>query len=290
MRTTKATFAIAVATLVGACWLTASCGGDDTGTAGAGGSTGTGGGTGGAPGSGGTPGSGGADASTGTGGAPGSGGTGGVDASTGTGGNRDAGPDARDAATEAEAGANPAPPLLGMQIDRLGRPAINAALIDAFDTLPTMTPDQAENAYNAASDPAQWNTLFSAQLAGNIAILDGLDGVCGNQIAAGAADAGSATGRYGLLAGVLADDRLYVNTTKSDAGTVTCSAYLGVEANATGLLPNHDCGGRKPEYDVVDVSYSVLAVGVVGSTPVTDGVANDSTFLTAFPFLAAPNP
>jgi hypothetical protein len=85
---------------------------------------------------------------------------------------------------------------------------------------------------------------------------------------------------------VLADDRLYLNTKVGDSGALTCGQYLAVEANATGIVPNQDCGGRTLAYDVIDTTYSALAAGVLSG--VTDGVASDGKPTTTFPFLAAP--
>lgn len=89
-------------------------------------------------------------------------------------------------------------------------------------------------------------------------------------------------GRYATLAGALGDDRLWLNT-----AATTCGAYLAVEANATGVLPNMDCGGRTLAYDVIDVSYSVLATGMLSG--VTDGVAKPNDVDgEIFPYLAPP--
>jgi len=169
----------------------------------------------------------------------------------------------------------PAPPALGVQIERMGRAAINTAVVDPFN------PDDQnhgfiQDGYNATSNPADWSQ-FADRMADNLAILDSLDTVCGNQLLAGAT---ADPDRYAGLAGVLADDRLFVNTR---AGT--CGQYLAVEANALGIT-NSDCGGRTPLYDVVDVSYSVLATGMLAG--VGDGIAADADgmpSLIAFPFL-----
>ena len=86
------------------------------------------------------------------------------------------------------------------------------------------------------------------------------------------------------LAGVLADDRLWVNTANA-----TCGAYLAVEANATAVLPNTECGGRKPEFEVIKISYSALAAGVLAG--VTDGVTPlAKSKVATFPYMAAPTP
>lgn len=174
------------------------------------------------------------------------------------------------------AGQIPARPTLGTQIDRSGRPGITTALVSplADDTAKGADRD----AYNAAG-PGEWAS-YADGIAASLAVYDSLDTVCGNQVLAGA---DAEAGRYGTLAGALADDRLYVDTSKS-----SCGQYLAVELNATGVIPNDDCGGRTPNYDVIDTTYSALAIGA--PTGVGDGVdADDGTHSdTAFPFLAAP--
>lgn len=169
-------------------------------------------------------------------------------------------------------------PTLGAQIDRLGRPAINTAITDPFDANAT-THGMKQDMYNAATPTTA--TTFETAFEANLAILDGLDRTCGNQFAADATKTDAT--RYKPLADVLLDDQLYVDTSSG-----TCAVYLGVEANATGIIPNTDCGGRTLTEDVIDVSYSVLATGMTSG--VTDGVAqDDKTTSPTFPFLAAPN-
>lgn len=181
---------------------------------------------------------------------------------------------------------DPAPPNvnLGAQIDRMGRAGVNTAATAPFFRESIEEEKQAHDdvadAYNSASDPAEWPT-FADEIAGNIAILDSLDTVCGNQLLAGD---DVAPGRYAALAGVLADDQLYVNTASG-----SCQQYLAVEGNAVGIT-NTDCGGRTPLEDSIDVTYSVLAIGAL--TGVTDGVAKDAdgtASITAFPYLDTPN-
>ena len=169
-----------------------------------------------------------------------------------------------------DAGGNtpPAPPTLGVQVDRQGRSVVNTALIHPFDAV-AASKGAAKDAYNAAA-PATWQT-FKAEIAKNLAIFDGLDGNCGNQLLAATT---LAAGRYDALAGVLADDQLYVNSASG-----TCTQYLGVE-----LQMASDCGGRTPTYDSIDVTLSAAAIGLPAG--VTDGVAaDDKTVSTTFPFL-----
>jgi len=187
---------------------------------------------------------------------------------------------------------NPAPPTLGAtQIDRMGRAAVNTATTDPFDIDPAMTEDAHKDAYNAATDPSTWAASFAPEIGTNLAILDGLDNNCGNQFAADKTKTTNA-GRYGTLASVLADDRLYVNT-----GSGTCALYLGVEANATKFLTNTDCGGRTPLENTVDVTYQLAAAGTVcalttAACPITNGIGADAeggASISAFPFLGNPN-
>jgi hypothetical protein len=175
-------------------------------------------------------------------------------------------------------GGNPAaPPISPNIVDRMGRPAINTALNATFEA-DAAKKDMAKDAWNG-SDATKWSG-YQAEVEKNLAVLDALDAMCGNQILAGP---NATAGRYAGLAGALVDDRLWI---KADADT--CSEYLAVEANATGILANMDCGGRALPYDVIDRSYSVLAIGMLGG--VTDGVAKPANVDNkTFPYLANPN-
>jgi hypothetical protein len=166
------------------------------------------------------------------------------------------------------------PPTLGTQIDRAGRSAITAALISTFDEITSRDNDR--DIYNRA--PQEDWAQFSTQIGATLAAFDGLDGSCGNQILADLTETGPA--RYGTLASVLADDRLYLSSRQG-----TCSQYLGAELQVTGLAPNTDCGGRTPLYDTIDTSYTALTNDL--SVVVTDGVAADNVVSspTNFPFL-----
>jgi len=171
-----------------------------------------------------------------------------------------------------DSGGNPAPPTLKTQVDRMGRPAINTALNHVFDT--TSAAGTAKDTYNADKNIAGWQAAYLGEFAKNLGIFDGLDTICGNQIAFTKANS------YATLAGVTADDRLYINT----AGT-TCAQYLAVELNALGVT-NTDCGGRSLKYDVIDTTYSAVAIGA--TTGVGDGISADTTKTggTTFPYLA----
>lgn len=202
-------------------------------------------------------------------------------------GNNNAATDA--GAADLRAPGPPPAPLLGDQIDRMGRPAINTALTDPFDIIPNMTADMVKDAYNAAGDPNQWAAMFRATIAVNLAVLDGADTVCGNQILAGPT---ATAGRYDMLAGILADDRLVL-----DASQTACNLYLGVEAKAAQLFPVTDCGGRTPTENVIDESYSLLIAGLDGVDTmtrrfkITNGITSDADNAptATFPFLGAPN-
>ena len=183
-----------------------------------------------------------------------------------------------DAATaNPDAPGQPAKPALGAQVDRMGRPAVNTAANHTFDPDATAT-QAAKNAWNTAADPTTWGAMFAAEVRANLAIYDSLDTVCGNQLVAG----GAGPTRYSTLAGVLADDRLWVNT-----GSGTCATYLGVEANFLGIT-NTDCGGRAPSYDVIERTYSVLAAGTLTGIDDTITVEHNPASPVNFPFLSAP--
>ncbi len=215
----------------------------------------------------------------------------------------------------------PAAPTIGTtQIDRMGRPAINTALNQAFtDATPTSGPgDAAKDAYNADKSVGTWRASYVSEFAQNLAILDVLDGGlegngiceqgelvgnddcstlagtaplgCGNQIAYSTTGTTNVTA-YGTLAGLLADDRLYLDTSRS-----TCGLYLAVEFGVVTGGGNTTCGGRAPAYDVIDFTYSVTALGIRGFS--TDGmftpqfgdnVAAHTDLLAAFPYLGAPH-
>jgi len=168
----------------------------------------------------------------------------------------------------------------------MGRAGVNTALTNPFFRESVASEESQHEMilddYNAANDPSQWVARFSSLIASNLAILDALDGVCGNQVLAGSAPV---AGRYKVLADILANDQLYVNTASG-----TCNQYLAVEVNAIGVV-NTDCGGRTPLENTIDITYSVVAVGAL--TGVTNGITSDAdgtASLTVFPFLDRPVP
>ena len=182
---------------------------------------------------------------------------------------------------------NPGVPALGIQIDRMGRPAVNTALTNPFDLYkpipgaanPTEPGDVTKARYNADANSATWATAqgFIPAVNMHLAILDGLDGGnCGNQF--GFNKLGVLN--YGLLASVLAGDALQVDTTKG-----TCNGYLAVEVGVVNAMANTECGGRTLSMDVIDTTYSALAAGVLMG--VTDGIAQSTAPMATFPFLTA---
>ncbi len=181
-------------------------------------------------------------------------------------------------------GGPPAPPTLGAQIDRMGRPAINTALNHGFDG-DAGAAGAAKDTYNADKTPSGWVAAYQPEFARNLGILDSLDltpdgGGCGNQPYA-QDDAGA--NRYATLSTVLAGDMLWLNT----AGT-TCTTYLAVELNATGVVTNTDCGGRRISDDVIQTTYSVVSgVGLSGFGSGVSAVPA-KTNGTTFPYLATP--
>jgi len=211
-----------------------------------------------------------------------------------------------------------APPAIGDQMDRLGRPAVNTALDHGFD--PSMAGGVAKDTYNQDGSPGGWGT-YIAQFAANLAILDVLDtGVtctngtctanlaatpsdgCGNQVFYNGALAGGGTAvatSYNILATVLSRDELFLDTTKTLVELpVKHQGYLAVELNAYAAVPNSTAGGRSPTMDVIDTTFTALSTGVNGfnltsgnfDPAVGDGVGpHTDVSNTVFPFLGAPH-
>jgi len=216
----------------------------------------------------------------------------------------------------------PAAPTLGSQIDRMGRPAVNTALNsvitndplktakkDAYNHLTTAATFASGDVNPAGNDIATSETIIGTgatpktvrgEFSRNLALFDSLDqgsglpgsasgpgGGCGNQALFNAT-----AGGYSTLGTVLADDVLYVDTSK-----LTCNAYLSLEVEvATGGGVQHSqCGGRTLTHDVVDTSYSLLAAGLGGFNQalmplVGDGVvAHTDVNNDTFPFLGTPH-
>jgi hypothetical protein len=112
--------------------------------------------------------------------------------------------------------------------------------------------DATKEAYNRAK-PQKDVTNYTGQVAGVVELISGLAGVVADPHA------------YGLtIAGALLPDVITYHTWQS--------ANFGV------------LNGRALVNDVIDVALSVVA-----GTPLTDCVANDSTFSATFPYLGKPN-
>jgi hypothetical protein len=219
----------------------------------------------------------------------------------------------------------PPPPALGAQIDRMGRPVINTALNHGFDGsagVPSNAALASKDAYNHDEAVGMWPTTWTPTLAHDLAILDALDtGVCGNGICEATAletnttcavdcpvqnpvngsdgcgnqaffNPANGAAAYGALGTVLADDELYLDTSKG-----ACTNYLAVEFYfyILGTAPA-SCGGRAPTYDVIDTVYTLASIGVSGFNPTNfmpafgDTVsAHTDVSDTTFPFLGAPH-
>jgi hypothetical protein len=165
------------------------------------------------------------------------------------------------------------------RIDRMGRPLTGNGLLAHLGS------DEEADAYKLAYNAATPETadVFVPVIAQSLALYDGYDGHCGNQLMVD--KAAPPAQRYLPLAQLLADDRLWVDSTAR-----TCTQLFAVELAALpgGARFRHDCGGRTLHYDAVNVYRSLLASGTNDS--VTDGVRDDDGQHsdTVFPFLAAP--
>lgn len=167
-------------------------------------------------------------------------------------------------------------PAAGAPIDRVGRPLTANALLATVGE-PDIA-DALKEGYNRA-EPDGWQA-FATEIARNLALYDGFDGVAGNQWLADMSK--DTPARYQRLAALLADDRLWI-----DSRRTTCAEYLAVERAAYGA-PNTDCGGRSPSVDVNGVFRSMLIRGTPDTSD--DGVTHDDRTHSSvdFPFLAAP--
>lgn len=143
------------------------------------------------------------------------------------------------------------------QIDRMGRPGINTALVNLLPGTGSATKD----AYNRAEAQSSW-PQFISEMQANLSALDTLDGVTGNVVLPPAA-----------LAPVLNDDRLVI-----DVSRPMCNEYLAVELGVAGK-----CGGRTLQRDVIDDT-----LGAIVGPGVSDNVADDNVYLSDFPFLGDP--
>lgn len=182
--------------------------------------------------------------------------------------------------TEGTQGKSPAIPTLGVQIERTARPLIKNALVGG-PLRPDSVSDRRKESYNRVAR-TEW-AQFAAGIQKSLGFYDGFDGKCGNQWLVDTK--AKAPGRYQILAKVLADDRVWVNSKST-----VCTQFLGVEFTefATPGALSGDCGGRTPNYDASNTFRSLLTNGT--TTGVDDGVKRDDKAhsTTDFPFLAAP--
>jgi len=197
------------------------------------------------------------------------------------------------------------PTLSTTQLDRAGRPAIATALVGTF--VPDMNQRvQLKDTYNADTNVAGWQAAHAGAVVPNglgtgmrgmLAILAALgdnsgatpavgnvcDDLAGHAVAS-LDPGGAGAAPFEVIARVFADDQLYVDSNATDC----TDGYLALEvAFATGGNTTN-CGGRTLAQDVVDLSYSALAIGQLAPPfAVTDGVDADADGppLNQFPFL-----
>ena len=156
----------------------------------------------------------------------------------------------------------PAPPALGEQIDRMGRPGVTTALIDPINA--DNQKDQLQNQYNADTDSDQWVFNYRDRIRGNMALLDGIDGVCGNSLFRSGGTSFPGPERYNNLSIAVAYDALFLNTSNGNCGGAF--SYLAVERSVFAFPASsaNDCGGRPPTVDVIDATYTALVRGRAG--------------------------
>lgn len=194
-------------------------------------------------------------------------------------------------------GGVPAPPVIGTQIDRVGRPLINLMLVNPFEQALSGagagTRAVMQDGYNASVNPANWQGNYAGRpwIADALAFWDGVDGICGNQFTPPSGT------MYTTLSNILANDYLFIDTTKS-----VCNRYLAIE-----LGDPTNCGGRQPDIsgtsnlgtvginnNVVDTTLNLLigvpaAAGVVYANGVVkDGDPVPLNVNTTLPFLLGP--
>ncbi|MGO4379785.1 DUF4331 family protein [Pseudoduganella sp. RAF53_2] len=168
--------------------------------------------------------------------------------------------------------------IKGTRIDRMGRPLTGNALLAPLEA--DEVSDQMKIAYNEATPST--SAQFVPEIEKSLALYDGYDGKCGNQLMIDAK--APPEHRYRRMAELLADDRLWVNSTSG-----SCTQLFGVEMAAAGdVRYRDDCGGRALDYDAVNVYRSLLAAG--RNTGIDDGVHRDEVqhSNTVFPFVAPP--
>jgi hypothetical protein len=163
------------------------------------------------------------------------------------------------------------------QLDRAGRPLTGNALLGTLAG--GEISNKLKEEYNAATPATA--ARFVPEIEKALGLYDGFDGTCGNQLLAGK---NATAGRYRELATLLADDRLWVDSTSG-----SCRQFFAVELTELTAGPiGTDCGGRTPTYSAANIYRSFLANGT--SVGIDDGLARDKLehTSTTFPFLAAP--
>lgn len=163
------------------------------------------------------------------------------------------------------------------QIDRAGRTLTGNALLGTLDS--EEVSDALKERYNAATPATA--APFVAQIEKSLGLYDGFDGRCGNQWLARRTPPPSSP--YRALAELLADDRLWINSTAK-----VCAHPFAVELAQFDRRKawRRDCGGRTPNVGAINVYRSLL---VDASTDrVDDGVERDDKVhsISQFPFLA----
>src|SRR3569833_374936 len=169
------------------------------------------------------------------------------------------------------------------QIDRAGRPLTGNALLG------TLASEETSNRLLVVFFVVFPVSLarFVPEIEKALALYDAFDGKCGNQLLTRSSTAASGAARYGALAELLAEDRLWV-----DSESAVCLQLFAVElANLAGQSERRmDCGGRTPLYNASNIYRSLLVDS--STTSVTDGVDHEEKQHTETekPILAAPEP
>ena len=181
----------------------------------------------------------------------------------------------------------------------MGRPAVNTALNHTFDPNDT-TKGAAKDAYNADNAQAGW-AKYTPEHAGNLALFDGLDDGLRQPVPRepGRRRQDSDQPDKSTARSPASRRTTASGSTRQPPAATTYLAVEGTYAATAGLIPSaltmpNDCGGRTLSYDVIDITYSAVATGGIGTpgalTTVSDGVTADATktAAAAFPFLAPP--
>jgi hypothetical protein len=142
------------------------------------------------------------------------------------------------------------------QVDRMGRPAINTVFIPNNPFEPSSSEPSQRNSFNM-SQPRTDQRKFRGEVVDTLTLLYSLnDGTDPN----------------------LSDDA----PTIQGLATFLLPDILTVDTSVPAAFPN----GRALADDVIDTELGLITEGLITS----DCVANDSTFSTSFPYLAAKNP